>query len=82
MFDIAQLKQGNIFWKISMKIPINRYYWHYGSLVTEHVDSMCQTKTAGKGGGVPGGLKGGRPSRPNRGEVCVLVFGGIPDAPE
>jgi len=33
--DIAQkLKQGNIFWKISMKIPVNR---HYYSLVTENI---------------------------------------------
>jgi len=35
MSDIAQklkqLKQGNIFWKIPMKIPVNR---HYHSLVT------------------------------------------------
>jgi len=31
--DIAQkLKQGNIFWKIPMKIPVNR---HYYSLVTD-----------------------------------------------
>jgi len=48
--DIAQkLKQGNIFWKIPMKIPVNR---HYYSLVTENVDSMCQTKTVGRGEGV------------------------------
>jgi len=55
MSDIAQkLKQGNIFWKIEnnemkMKMPVNR---HYYSLVTENVDSMCQTKTVGWGGGV------------------------------
>jgi len=50
MSDNAQkLKQGNIFWKIPMKIPVNR---HYYSLVTENVDSMCPTKTAGRGGGV------------------------------
>ena len=48
--DIVQkLKQGNIFWEIPMKIPVNR---HDDSLVTENVDSMCQTKTAGRGGGV------------------------------
>ena len=48
--DIAQkLKQGNIIWKIPMKIPVNR---HYYSLVTENVDSMCRTKTAGRGEGV------------------------------
>jgi len=48
--DIAQkLKQGNIFWKIPMKLPVNR---HYYSLVTENVDSMCQTKIAGRGEGV------------------------------
>jgi len=48
--DIAQkLKQGNIFWKITMKIPVNR---HYYSLVTENVDSMCQTKTTGRSEGV------------------------------
>jgi len=48
--DIAQkLKQGNIFWKITMKIPVNR---HYYSLVTENVDYMCQTKTAERGEGV------------------------------
>jgi len=29
-----------------MKIPVNRYYY---SLVTENVDSMRQTKTAGRG---------------------------------
>jgi len=32
-----------------MQIPVNR---HYYSLITENVDSMCQTKTAGRGGGV------------------------------
>ena len=60
-----------------MKIPLNR---HYYNLVTQNIDSMCQTKTAGRGEGVYvlvififGG--GGPPSRPNR-EVCVLVFGG------
>ena len=46
MSGITQkLKHGNIFWKIPMKIPVN-------SLVTENVDSMCQTKTAGRGRGV------------------------------
>jgi len=41
--DIAQkLKQ------IPMKIPVNS---HYYSLLTENVDSMCQTKTAGRGWG-------------------------------
>jgi len=29
-----------------MKIPVNRYYY---SLVTENVDSMRKTKTAGRG---------------------------------
>jgi len=49
MSNIAQmLKQGNIFWKIPMNILVNR---HYYSLVTENVDSMRQTKTAGRGGG-------------------------------
>jgi len=62
-----------------MKIPVNR---HYYSLVTENVDYVCQTKTAGRGGGVYvllvlRGAGGGRPSRPNRGGVCILVFGGI-----
>jgi len=68
-----------------MKIPVNR---HYYSLVTENVDSMCQTKTSGRGereslrpGDLGGWGRGGPPSRLNRGEVCVLVFGGI-DAPE
>jgi len=32
-----------------MKILVNR---HYYSLVTENVDSLCQTKTAGRGEGV------------------------------
>ena len=70
-----------------MNIPVNR---HYHSLVTENVDSMCQTKTAGMGEGVyvlvvlreGGEGGGGRPSRPNRGEVCVLVLGGGIDAPD
>jgi len=79
MSDIAQkLKQGNIFWNIPMKIPVNR---HYYSQVSENVDSMCQTKTAGKSGGVYVLMVvlrrgGGRASIPNRGKVCVLVFGG------
>ena len=48
--DIAQkLKQGNIFWKIPMKILVNRRYY---CLITKNVDSMCQTKTAGRGWGV------------------------------
>ena len=74
--DIAQkLKQGNIFWKIPRKIPVNR---HYYSPVTENVDSMCQTKTAGRGEGVYvlviwGG--GGLPSRPNRGESASSSLG-------
>jgi len=38
-----------MFWKIPMKIPVNR---HYYSLVTENVHYMCQTKTAGRGEGV------------------------------
>ena len=38
---LRKLKQGNIFWKISMKMPVNR---HYYSLVTENV--------AGRGEGV------------------------------
>ena len=78
MSDIAlKLKQGNIFWKIPMKIPVNR---HYYSLVTENVDSMCQTKTSERGGGVyvrvflRGG--GGTTLKTKQGEVCVLVFGG------
>ena len=56
--DIVQkLKQGSIFWKIPMKILVNR---HYYSLVTEYVDSMYQTKTAGRVGSLrPDGLKGG-----------------------
>ena len=42
-----------------MKIPVNR---HYCSLVTENVDSMCQTKTAGRGerGSLRPGELGGR----------------------
>jgi len=60
-----------------MKIPVNR---HYNSQVTENVDSMCQTKTAERGGGVyvlavlRGG--GGRPSRPNRGKSASWSLGG------
>jgi len=78
--DIAQkLKQGNIFWKIPMKIPVNM---HYYSLVTENVDSMCQTKTAGRGEAAresirPGDLGGGGPpSRPNRGKSASSSLGG------
>ena len=62
-----------------MKIPVNR---HYYSLVTETIDSMCQTKTAGSGDGVYvlvlfflGG--GWTTLQTKQGEVCVLVFGGI-----
>jgi len=81
MSDIAQkLKQGNIFWKIPMKIPVNR---HYYSLVTENVDSICQTKTEGRGGGVYVlvVLRGEVDDPPDQtGGVCVLVFGVI-DAP-
>jgi len=60
-----------------MKIPVNR---HYYSLVTENVDSMCQTKTAGRGEGVyvlviyGGG--GWTTLQTKHGEVCILVFGG------
>jgi len=64
-----------------MKIP-NRYYY---SLITENVDSMCQTKTAGERRGSlrPGGFKGGGvddPGQTKQGGVCVLDLGGI-DAP-
>ena len=58
-----------------MKILANR---HYCSLVTENVDAMCQTKTAGRGWGVYVlvVLRGGGWSRrPNKAEVCVLVLG-------
>jgi len=80
MSDIAQkLKQGNIFWKIPMKIPVNR---HYYSLVTENVDSMCQTKTAGRGGGVYVLVvlregRGWTTLQTKQGEICVLVFGWV-----
>ena len=47
-----------------MKIPVNR---HYYSLVTENVDSMCQTKTAGRGGGV---------------YVLAVLRGGVDDPPD
>ena len=48
---------------------------------TENVDSMCQTNTAGRGGGVyvlvvlSGG--GWTTLQTKQGGVCVLVFGGI-----
>jgi len=78
--DIAQkLKQGNIFWKIPMKIPVNM---HYYSLVTENVDSMCQTKT-GRGKGVyvlvikgGGGSPSRRSSRPNGGSLRPRLWRG------
>ena len=77
--DITQkLKQGNIFWKILIENTSKHYY----SLVTENVDSLCQTKTAGRGEGVYVlvifFLGGGVDHSPDQtgGKVCVLVFGG------
>ena len=55
---IAQkLKKAIFSGKFQWIIPVNR---HYYSLVTENVDSMWQTKTAGRGLSClrPGGLKG------------------------
>ena len=52
------------------------------SLVTENVDSMCRTKTAGRSGESirPGGLKEDwgvdDPGQTKHGEICVLVLGG------
>ena len=62
-----------------MKIPVNRQ---------QPGNRKCrfyvpnQNSGEGRGSLRPGDLRGGSgpPSRPNRGEVCVLVFGGI-DAP-
>jgi len=78
---VQKLKHDNIFWKIPIKILVNR---HYYSLVTENVDSMCQTKTAGRGGGVYvlvvlRGEGVDDPGQTKQGEVCVMVFGGIED---
>jgi len=45
--DITQkLKQGNILWKIAMKIPVIRPYYSLACVVklTENVDLICQTK--------------------------------------
>ena len=64
-----KLKQGNIFWEIPMKIQ-------------PHGNRKCRfyvpNKNSGERGGGslrPGGLKGGRPSRPNRGKSASWSFG-------
>jgi len=76
--DIVEtFKKGNIFWKIPMKIPVNR---HYYSLATENVDSMCQSKTAGRGVLVTWGEGVDHPPDQTGGKSASSSLGGI-DAP-
>jgi len=59
--NVQKLNQGNILWKIEMKILLNRNYY---SLVCEinrkYVGPICKTKQrVGRGSLRPAGLKGG-----------------------